>query len=129
MKTENTVTQTQDTNVLPNLNNGTTYIPATDILEGEKEILLHLDMPGVSKEGVQVKLEKNVLKIEGELSRKGKQSMKPLYKEYETGGFKRSFELSNKIDQSKIEAKMEAGVLSLTLPKLPELQPRAIAIN
>ena len=105
------------------------YIPATDIVENENELLLFMDMPGVGKDNITVKLEKNVLKIDGLIEMKAYSELKPMYTEYNVGNFTRQFELSNTIDQSRIEAKMENGVLSLVLPKVPEAQPRTIQIN
>ncbi|MCG8333777.1 MAG: Hsp20/alpha crystallin family protein [Proteobacteria bacterium] len=105
------------------------YIPATDIVENENELLVFMDMPGVAKEDIAVNLEKNVLKIDGKINMKDYSDLKPLYTEYNVGNYTRQFELSNKIDQSGIEAKMEDGVLSLVLPKIPEAQPRSIQIT
>ncbi len=105
------------------------YTPATDIVETEKELLLYLDVPGIGKESITVKLEKNILNIDGVIDSKPYSDLKPLYSEYKIGNYSRRFELSNKIDQSKIEAKVEDGVLSLVLPKVPEMQPRMIQIN
>jgi len=108
---------------------GKKYIPATDIVETEKELLLYMDMPGVKKDSVRVNLEKNVLAIDGQIDSSRYSGLKPLYTEYNVGHFTRNFELSNDIDQSKIDAKMNDGVLVLTLPKVPEKQPQAIAVN
>lgn len=105
------------------------FIPATDIVENESELLVYMDMPGVEKSNISVKLEKNVLVIEGMIDMKGYSDLKPLYTEYNIGNYIRQFELSNSIDQSRIEARMEDGVLSLLLPKVPEAQPRTIQIN
>lgn len=105
------------------------YAPATDIVETENELLLYMDVPGVEKENITVRLEKNVLKIDGLLQTAGYEGLKPLYTEYNIGNYTRQFELSNKIDQEKISATVEDGVLSLILPKVAELQPRTIAIN
>ncbi len=105
------------------------YVPATDIVETDNELLVYMDMPGVGKDNINVKLEKNVIRIEGTVDSKPYSDLKPLYSEYNIGNYSRQFELSNKIDQSKIEAKMEDGVLSLVLPKIPEMQPRSIQIN
>ncbi len=105
------------------------YLPATDIVETEQELLLYMDMPGVDKENVTVKLEKNVLQVDGMIETKPYSELKPLYTEYNIGNYTRQFELSNKIDQSKIEASMKDGVLSLVLPKVAEMQPRSIQIN
>jgi HSP20 family protein len=105
------------------------YMPATDIVEDENQLLVYMDMPGVSKDKISVKLEKNILRIEGQIDMKAYADLKPLYTEYNVGNYTRQFELSNTIDQSKIEAKMDSGVLSLVLPKVPEAQPRTIQIN
>lgn len=105
------------------------YVPATDIVETDKELMVFMDMPGVGKNNITVKLEKNVIKIDGLVETTPYSDLKPLYSEYNIGNYSRQFELSNKIDQSKIEARMENGVLSLVLPKAPEMQPRTIQIN
>lgn len=105
------------------------YIPATDIVENENELMVLMDMPGVSKENITVKLENSVLKIDGMVDMSAYTEFEPVYTEYNIGNYTRQFELSNTIDQSKIEARMEDGVLSLVLPKVPEAQPRTIQIN
>ena len=108
---------------------GKKYVPATDIVETDTELKLFMDMPGVDRKLVDIKLEKNVLAIEGQIDSEPYGGLKPIYSEYNVGHFKRRFELSNKIDQSKIEARMNDGVLLLTLPKVPEQQPTAIQVN
>lgn len=108
---------------------GKTYLPTTDIVETEKELLLYMDMPGVSKEKLKVALEKNVLSIDGEIDASPYSELKPIYTEYNIGHFSRRFELSNEIDQAAINASIKDGVLLLTLPKLPEKQPRMITVN
>jgi HSP20 family molecular chaperone IbpA len=105
------------------------YVPATDIVENNDELLVYMDMPGVSKDNITVKLEKNVLSVEGSIDMSSYADLEPVYTEYNIGNYTRQFELSNKIDQSGIEAKVEDGVLSLLLPKVPEAQPRTIQIN
>lgn len=108
---------------------GKKYIPATDIAETDKELLLYMDMPGVDRKLVEIKLNKNVLSIDGQIDSQPYGDLKPIYSEYNIGHFTRRFELSNEIDQSKIEARMNDGVLMLTLPKVPEKQPVAIEVN
>lgn len=105
------------------------YLPATDIVETEKELLVYMDMPGVDKENVNVKLEKNVLEVEGTIQSDIYKDLKPIYSEYNIGNFHRQFELSNVVDQGKIEAKIDNGVLTLVLPKVPEKQPKLIQVN
>lgn len=108
---------------------GIMYLPATDIVETDKELLVYMDMPGVSKDKLKVKLEKNVLGIDGEIESSPYADLKPLYTEYNIGHFSRNFELSNEIDQTAIRAEMNDGVLVLTLPKIPEKQPKMITVN
>ena len=105
------------------------FKPNTDIIESDGELLLYMDMPGVRKEDIDVKLEKNNLTVNGKLFVGDYANYQPLYSEYNLGSFSRNFEISNEIDQSKIAAKMEDGVLMLTLPKIPEKQPTQIEIS
>ena len=108
---------------------GKVYLPNTDIVETEKELLVYMDMPGVSKDKLKIKIEKDVLGIDGEIDSTPYSNLKPLYTEYNIGHFSRSFELSNEIDQSGIKASINDGVLILTLPKVPEQQPKMITVN
>lgn len=108
---------------------GKRYMPATDIVETDTELTLYMDMPGVTKDKVKIRLEKSVLEIEGAIEAEPYANIKPLYAEYNIGHYKRNFELSNVIDQDHIEAVMADGVLRLKLPKIPESQPRNIQIN
>lgn len=105
------------------------YLPPTDIVETDNELMVYMDMPGVSKEKLKIKIEKNVLAIDGEIESAPYNNLKPLYSEYNVGHFSRNFELSNEIDQNAIKASMTDGVLLLTLPKVPEKQPKMIAVN
>jgi HSP20 family protein len=108
---------------------GRRYLPATDIVETDGELMMYLDMPGVKRDQVNIRLEKNVLFIEGAIDSKPYEALRPLYTEYNIGHFTRRFELSSFIDQAGIKAAMADGVLQLTLPKVPEQQPKLIAVN
>lgn len=105
------------------------YSPLTDIMETQKELLVLMDMPGVNKDQIRVKLEKNILEISGQINTAEYSDYKPIYTEYNLGNYTRSFELSNEIDQSSIEATIEDGVLKLILPKVPEKQPKRIQVS
>jgi HSP20 family protein len=83
----------------------------------------------VSKESLTIQLEKNALHVTGKVSIAQYQNLKPIHTDYNIGHFKRSFSLSNKIDQDQIEATMIDEVLTLRLPKRQEPQPRKIQIK
>ncbi|PIE02425.1 MAG: heat-shock protein Hsp20 [Acidobacteria bacterium] len=104
------------------------YMPLTDIMEYEDRLVLHMDMPGISKDKVRINVEDSKLNVETEFNSEKYSGLKPLYSEYNVGPFTRSFTLSTKIDQAKIEAAMKDGVLSITLPKKVELA-RKISVN
>jgi len=82
------------------------FVPAADIYEGEHNLMVILEMPGVEKKNVNVRVEDGVLNVEGRLELAKYQGLQPLYTEYNIGHYARSFRLSSKIDQSKIAAEM-----------------------
>jgi HSP20 family molecular chaperone IbpA len=105
------------------------FVPTTDILEDEESLTVVMEMPGVSKEAVDINLQDRVLRVEGRIDFSKYEQMQPVYTEYNIGNFSRSFSLSNSIDQDKIRADMNDGVLMLTLPKAEEAKPRKIAVT
>jgi HSP20 family molecular chaperone IbpA len=105
------------------------FMPTADIFEADQALTVVLEMPGVEKNNVDIGVEAGVLTIEGQLDFSKYEGMQPVYTEYNVGHYRRSFELSNKIDQSKIAAEMKDGVLTITLPKVEEAKPRRISVN
>jgi HSP20 family protein len=105
------------------------FVPNADIYETKDGLNVVLEMPGVDKNSVDVRVEDDVLKVDGKLDFSKYQGLQPLYTEYNVGHFARSFRLSGKIDQSKIAADLKDGVLSLRLPLAEQAKPRAIQIN
>jgi HSP20 family protein len=105
------------------------FVPTADIYETQDALTVILEMPGVEKNNVTVRVEDGLLYVEGRLDLTKYQGLQPLYTEYNVGHYSRSFQLSSKIDQTKIAAALNDGVLSLTLPKLEEARPRVIAIS
>lgn len=107
---------------------GVYYSPAVDIYENEQAITLIADLPGVSKEKLDLNVEDKQLTITGLVS-EPEERFQPYYTEYGIGGYTRSFRLGDTIDQSKINASLKDGVLTLVLPKADRLRPRKIEIT
>ena len=105
------------------------YVPYTDIHETDEALSIAMEVPGVAKDGVEVTLEKDILKVAGQVDFSNYEGLEPIYTEYEVGHFQRSFSLSNKIDQSGISARVENGVLHLNLPKTREAAARRISVQ
>jgi HSP20 family protein len=108
---------------------GRTYMPAVDIYETDTALVVMMEMPGVERKDVSVSLENDVLRVQGQIDFAKYEGLQPVYAEYNIGNYSRSFALSRKIDQEGIGAQMEDGVLTLTLPKAKEAQPRRIPIG
>jgi HSP20 family protein len=107
---------------------GRYFIPYTDIYETDEALGVVMEMPGVEKKDLDVALENDILRVEGRIDFSKYKAMEPVYTEYNIGHYARSFTLSGTIDQEKISANLEDGVLTLTLPKAKHAQPRKIAI-
>jgi HSP20 family protein len=104
------------------------FVPSADIYETQDALTVILEMPGVEKNNVDVRVEDGVLSVLGKLDLSKYQGLQPLYIEYNVGHYSRSFQLSSKVDQNKIAAELKDGVLSLTLPKVEQAKPRTIEV-
>lgn len=104
--------------------------PAVDIHEDAQRVLVVVDLPGVEQKDVEIAIENNVLTLRGERKREQKDDGEG-YRRFERsyGSYARSFTLPTTIEAEKVTAEMRAGVLTLTLPKKPEAQPRQIKVN
>lgn len=108
---------------------GKTIFPKTDILETEENLVLLADIPGVQKDGVEITLERNILSICATVERPEFEDFKMVYSEHPTYDFKRSFALSNEVDQDGINASVKNGVLKLVLPKSSNVLPKKISVQ
>jgi HSP20 family protein len=105
------------------------FLPPTDIFESDDVLTIVMEMPGVDREDVDVNVENGVLRVAGRLDFSKYEGMQPVYTEYNIGHYRRSFSLSSKIDQDRISAQMQDGVLTLLLPKSEEAKPRRISVG
>ncbi|HYV45903.1 MAG TPA: Hsp20/alpha crystallin family protein [Myxococcaceae bacterium] len=117
--------------VLPRGNvKAATFAPPADIVETQAAIEVTVDLPGHDPKSLDVKLENGILTIQSERKqeRRGEQD-DVLRAERSFGQFVRSFELPDTVDPEKVAAKLEHGVLTVTLPKREETKPRSIAVK
>jgi len=103
--------------------------PQVNIIESNEEYLLEAEMPGVTKEGLEVLLEANELSIIGRRQYDEPQNANLVYRESTPRDYRRTFVLDPAIDTSKIVAQMEQGVLKLHLPKAEKVKPRKIEVT
>ncbi|HET6182415.1 MAG TPA: Hsp20/alpha crystallin family protein [Acetobacteraceae bacterium] len=108
---------------------GRIYRPLTDIVETDRGVFMMLEMPGVVPDAVEITLENRVLTIRGKVEPVRLGNLGLAYAEYGEGDFERAFTLSEDFDPDRIEAEMRGGVLTLTLPRAPEAQPKRIAVT
>ena len=108
---------------------GLVFSPAVDIFETDREITLLADMPGVDADGVNIDLQNGVLTLSGDPKPWEGPDESDVLVEFEIGRYSRQFSLSDAIDQEKINAKLEDGVLRLTLPKAVKAVPRQITVT
>lgn len=106
-----------------------TYIPRVNIYEGNEDIVVVADMPGVDENSIDITLEKNVLTIHGEVEPIAPDNYTLSYAEYGIGDYHRTFTLSNAIDQENIQATVSNGVLNLRLPKTQNTKARKILVR
>lgn len=103
--------------------------PLVDIYETNDNFYLNANMPGVTRENIKIKMEDGSLVLMGRIDYDEKLNRKYVLKETEMGNFYRKFNISDSIDESKIDAKFENGQLILTLPKQARIKPKTIEIN
>ena len=101
--------------------------PPVDIYETLDGLVVLADLPGVSQDGLDVRVDNNVLTMRGQA--RHTVAGEVTYREYELVHFFRQFELSDKVDQSRITADLKCGVLTLQLPKAAEAKPRQIEVR
>ena len=128
--TESKKMKTQDKREMQTRTEQDVYLrPAVDIYEDGSGITLKADLPGVSRDRLDVQVDGNNLAIEGQAAISIPEEMEALYADVSTTRFRRSFTLSNELETDKISAEMKDGVLTLHLPKRAELQPRKIEVS
>jgi HSP20 family protein len=106
-----------------------TWSPSVDIRETDKELILTAEIPGVEEKDIDIEVEDNTLTIKGKREIE-KETKEEEYHRIERsyGSFYRSFTLPAYVQQEKIKAEHEDGLLRITMPKKPELKPKKVKV-
>jgi HSP20 family molecular chaperone IbpA len=108
---------------------GLVFTPAVDIFETEKEITLLADMPGVMADDLTIDLRDNTLTLSADIAPVDTSEEQDILVEYESGRYYRQFTLGELINQENIDAKLNDGVLRLSLPKVEKATPKKITVK
>ncbi len=104
--------------------------PRVDVRETEDAFLLVAELPGISKDDLNIEFEDNVLRISGERKSKTEdEKTNVLRSERIFGKFRRTFKVNTRVNADKIEAGYENGLLTITLPKAEEVKPKSIKVK
>lgn len=104
-------------------------VPAVDVFEDEHGITLKADLPGVSRESLNVRVEADQLTIEGQVTLGASEKLEPVYAEVRKAQYRRTFALSRDLDTGKIDAGIRNGVLTLRIPKAEQARPRRVEVG
>jgi HSP20 family molecular chaperone IbpA len=103
--------------------------PATDIYESKEGVVLYVDLPGVSKSALDIDVDQDILSIKGKVDLTTQENMQATYMDVRANIYERRFTLGDELDSSKIDAKLDNGVLKLSIPRLEQHQPKKITIK
>jgi len=101
--------------------------PPVDIYETDEGLTVVADLPGVKKEELSIRVENDTLTIEGRPAYELHGS--PVLEEFDLLRFFRQFELTDQVDQDRIQAEFKSGVLTVRLPKVEKAKPRRIEVK
>ena len=103
--------------------------PAADIHETKDGAVIYIDLPGVSKDSLDINMDSDVLTIKGGVNLNTPDDLNPTYMDVHAGFYSRKFTLSPELDSSKIDAKLKNGVLKLKIPRSEKHKPRKIEVK
>jgi HSP20 family protein len=124
---EKTVPEKQEVQVPETREESRTLTPPVDIFEVADGLAVVVDLPGVEKGDVDVRVEDNTLTIAGKAKAPIPGDL--LYREYELASYFRQFQLNEEVDQEKIRAEVRSGVLTVQLPKSEKATPKTVKVN
>ena len=120
----------RDMNVAESPMTTAAVVPAVDIYEDEKKVMLKLEVPGIEEKDLDIRVEDHTLTVKGERKFESEEKEENFHRiERRYGSFFRSFTLPSTVDTEHVGASYNAGVLKLELEKKPEAQPKQIKVN
>ncbi len=106
------------------------FVPAVDVYEDEKAVVLKLEVPGIEEKDLDVSVENHTLTVKGERKMEKEEKEENFHRiERRYGSFFRAFTLPTTVDTENVQASYNAGVLKLELKKKTEAQPKQIKVN
>lgn len=129
MATQSKAAATSGSQLLARAGGESVLRPPVDIHETADELVLRADMPGVTRERLEIRVDGNTLLIEGTIGIAPQDAMTAIYADVRSTTYRRQFSLSNELDSSSIAASLQNGVLTVKLPKRAEHKPRRIPVS
>lgn len=106
------------------------FVPAVDVYEDAQKLVLKLEVPGIRREDLDIRIEGKTLTVKGERKFEAEEKEENFHRiERRYGSFVRSFTLPNSVDAENIDATSADGVLTLSLAKKPEAKPKQITVK
>lgn len=131
MSTDPAITKATSEQITPaeHTRTGDYYRPNVDILEKEDELLVQADVPGATKEQLDIEFEDGVLTIRARVEPRQPEGTTFLRREFGVGDFYRTFQVGETVDAGAISAELSGGVLTLHLPKTEQVRRRKIEVK
>ncbi len=126
---KNEAAQTTQAKVSEQKASVSTLAPLADIYETKQGATLYVDLPGVSKESLDIDIDQHVLTIKGAINLDMPEKLEPTYMEVRSQQFERRFTLGEELDSSRIEANLNQGELKLFIPRSEKHKPRKIEVK
>ncbi|MBU0741798.1 Hsp20/alpha crystallin family protein [bacterium] len=106
-------------------------VPRAEVLEGDKDYIIRMDMPGVNRENLEIEIEDDTLRVRAHREREVPEGYSALRNEWSGGkiSFNRAFTLGRGIASDGVKATLEQGTLTLVLPKSEQAMPRRIEVK
>ncbi len=106
------------------------FVPAVDVYEDAQKLVLKLEVPGISREDLDIRVEGRILTVRGERKFESEEKEENFHRiERRYGSFVRSFTLPATVNTDEVSAASQDGVLSISLSKKPEAKPKQIEVK